>query len=514
MSKNNKISKFSNLYENIPKSPELWDEKDVLKWLEMIGMDKYAESFSENKVDGLTILELNEDDIEQELQIKAKLHKKKVLKAIEMLKEYQECFWDIFSEDKKQKETKNECQDGDLPPGDQMTRGQDQGGNKMNRFRQNCAPTAQFNDNLVENSNEEEFQYNRSYRLNTQLEDIGNQDIQLGNFNNQNILREGSGANLSGPKFNPLASRPLEQSQHLINDEQPNQIVQTSNAVQAFLIINSIEGPSDVNHKIGEQGAKIGRHSSNQIVIYDESVSRYHAEISFCEESKTFYLTDIGSTSGTFLKIHESIEAEEGLILEIGSYQLQITKIYVSNASSIERVQDESFLEFTIYEAPEQSDQISYKLQSGSSIGRKSTNSLCFADDLHMSNLHCKINLIGKRFYFEDMASTNGSWIRLSKEGMISGPVPMTADTIFKIGNSAMYEVQLEEEVKKPIKLSVDLTDKNLQGQYCIICYEAERDCLIMPCKHNVSCTRCVKSQKKCPVCREDILDLIRMYKA
>jgi len=33
-----------------------------------------------------------------------------------------------------------------------------------------------------------------------------------------------------------------------------------------------------------------------------------------------------------------------------------------------------------------------------------------------MSNLHAKINLIGKKFFFEDIASTNGSWLRLSKE--------------------------------------------------------------------------------------------------
>lgn len=39
-----------------------------------------------------------------------------------------------------------------------------------------------------------------------------------------------------------------------------------------------------------------------------------------------------------------------------------------------------------------------------------------------MSNLHCKINLIGEKFNFEDIASTNGSWLRLSKECEESDP--------------------------------------------------------------------------------------------
>jgi pSer/pThr/pTyr-binding forkhead associated (FHA) protein len=52
---------------------------------------------------------------------------------------------------------------------------------------------------------------------------------------------------------------------------------------------------------IGEQGGKIGRHSCNQMVVLEESVSRYHAEIVF-DEGK-FKIADIGSTTGTFIKI-------------------------------------------------------------------------------------------------------------------------------------------------------------------------------------------------------------------
>ena len=116
---------------------------------------------------------------------------------------------------------------------------------------------------------------------------------------------------------------------------------------------------------------------------------------------------------------------------------------------SPEDVLKDSFVEFTIYESPEDMNEKIFKLHSGDSIGRKQNNNLCFSDDLHMSNLHCKINLIGDKFNFEDIASTNGSWLRLSKECEESRPNILTHGTIFKIGNSAMYEVFDHENEKK-----------------------------------------------------------------
>lgn len=80
-----------------------------------------------------------------------------------------------------------------------------------------------------------------------------------------------------------------------------------------------------------------------------------------------------------------------------------------------------------------------YILKNGDSIGRKNTNKLNFCNDVHMSNIHCKINQIGSKFLFEDFASTNGSWLRLSEETQESPPYPLNDEIIFKIGNSAMY---------------------------------------------------------------------------
>ncbi len=52
---------------------------------------------------------------------------------------------------------------------------------------------------------------------------------------------------------------------------------------------------------MNESGGKIGRHSLNQIMIMEESVSRLHAEIIF--KQKNFYLIDCKSSTGTYIKI-------------------------------------------------------------------------------------------------------------------------------------------------------------------------------------------------------------------
>jgi pSer/pThr/pTyr-binding forkhead associated (FHA) protein len=72
------------------------------------------------------------------------------------------------------------------------------------------------------------------------------------------------------------------------------------------LIIQQSDGPQTSFFSVKQEGAKIGRHSSNQILILDESISRFHAEIKF--EENTFLLRDTGSTTGTFIKIIGKVE--------------------------------------------------------------------------------------------------------------------------------------------------------------------------------------------------------------
>jgi len=574
-----KVSKFDALFEKIPKDPEVWTGDDVLVWLKLIGMEKYAENFSEMKVDGLLILELKEEELLEELKIEIKLHRKKIIKAIELLQEYHAYFKEGCEGDQRKgnkpamEEDKDFGVSNRIVNADQLTKAQEGGSQRRNRIIEDTHPEHSRFKNASPNKSSEMVGnikqiFNRPF-----IEHQNSMDIQemmpvnpfankggsmgmVGNSQHQNAInpstalmpgnmniRSNTTDNLegyfdqsqpfrvpgyNGPQVNYLNTNRSAENRANIPAMMPqNQVANANkpalqnapkNPDKNYIIINSIEGATEVSHTINEQGARIGRHSSNQIVIYDESVSRHHAEIFFDYSGNMFYLKDIGSTTGTFLKITDPVELKLDMILEIGSYQLMVSNILVHASNNIEDTINNSSIEFTIYESPEETPDRVFTLSSGSSIGRKANNAVCFSDDLHMSNLHCKVNLIGHQFFFEDMASTNGSWLRLSKESIDSQPVLLSNQTVFKIGNSAMYEVIIPNATAANNDSNTINNNapsiSNGQSNLCTICWDAERDCLIMPCKHNVSCTRCIKSVKNCPICRRAIADIIKIYKA
>ena len=598
-----KLNKFDLLFEKIPKDPEMWNQEDVVEWLKLIGMEQYKENFAEMKIDGLIILELDDSELLEELKIATKLHRKKILKAIELLIQYHAYLKEdpyiqnASPVDEKAPSRPSKPRNDRNISNDELTKAQDsKRGNANGGVGLGAGGLHIGNDSAAFSSNEQEpglfsrppairypaQNFDHSHGMMEEMPLYGNEggfpghapqsganhahahalgsnaNFMNAQMNNPDLTAHGgqiarsgqlaqnffanyhyAGGNGNPPNFGAY----MPSNEQFNGPQTPNhqqsmqfgqmtqmdavafghsQLIEVQPSEKAFIIINSLEGPNDLNHTIFESGAKIGRHSSNQIVIYDESVSRQHAEISFNPESAEFYLRDIGSTTGTFLKIIDSQELKLDMIIEIGSYQLMVTEIMVRPQAAASDADDNangSYIEFTIYESPEDTQDRNFRLTSGSSIGRKGTNALCFSDDLHMSNLHCKVNLVGQRFIFEDMASTNGSWLRLSKEGTESRFVALKHETVFKIGNSAMYEVNVPQKPRvvndsSTISHNQEKGASRQEGLMCTICWDAERDCLIMPCKHNVTCTRCVKSVKNCPICRAQIVDILKIYKA
>ncbi|XP_006813149.1 putative 3-hydroxybutyryl-CoA dehydrogenase [Saccoglossus kowalevskii] len=50
----------------------------------------------------------------------------------------------------------------------------------------------------------------------------------------------------------------------------------------------------------------------------------------------------------------------------------------------------------------------------------------------------------------------------------------------------------------------------------CAICMDRQRDCLLCPCHHMITCMECAKSllnrKDFCPICRKDITEIIRVF--
>ena len=53
-----------------------------------------------------------------------------------------------------------------------------------------------------------------------------------------------------------------------------------------------------------------------------------------------------------------------------------------------------------------------------------------------------------------------------------------------------------------------DDEDKNS----CKICFEAKIDAIVIPCGHVCICLSCSKGLKLCPMCRNDISQVVKMY--
>jgi len=48
----------------------------------------------------------------------------------------------------------------------------------------------------------------------------------------------------------------------------------------------------------------------------------------------------------------------------------------------------------------------------------------------------------------------------------------------------------------------------------CKICMESLVDCVLLDCGHMVSCTKCGKRLAECPMCRQNIVRVIRVFKS
>lgn len=170
---------------------------------------------------------------------------------------------------------------------------------------------------------------------------------------------------------------------------------------QAELIIQPVDGVQSNNfYCINENGGRIGRHSDNEIVILEESVSRYHALIEFKENK--FYLLDRGSTTGSFIKIVTPLVLQENMILELGSNQFLVEHIHIQDA-------DNGELKLKVIEGMHIDRD--FIIQNTATIGRKgqfSPSTIDLVDDLHLSNTHTKMSVVDSKFVLEDLGSTNG----------------------------------------------------------------------------------------------------------
>src|ERR1043166_4370241 len=92
------------------------------------------------------------------------------------------------------------------------------------------------------------------------------------------------------------------------------------------LCVQVLEGPdAGLVHRAREAKLAIGTAEGNDVVLSDDSVSRYHLELS--RGRVGVRIVDCGSTNGTLIHgIHiETAEAPAGTVLQLGRSRLKVT---------------------------------------------------------------------------------------------------------------------------------------------------------------------------------------------
>ena len=85
-------------------------------------------------------------------------------------------------------------------------------------------------------------------------------------------------------------------------------------------------------------------------------------------------------------------------------------------------------------------------------IGRKPHNEVSFEEDHHLSNIHATFFNVNEIWYIEDLGSTNGTWIRISKPGVNSGKWLLEDKSQFKISSNNTYECRRNTSNRKTEK--------------------------------------------------------------
>lgn len=177
----------------------------------------------------------------------------------------------------------------------------------------------------------------------------------------------------------------------------------------ATLELQITDGPLEgTTVTIGEEGASIGRHTSNTLVIPEAGISRYHCEI--CYSSGEFCVRDLGSTTGTYFYLRPQAQFQmfPGLMVKLGETEFQVLSQSGTGLEDPEQL-------VWFYEGPLAGHK-AHVPAGGITIGRRHNNSLALVQDGTVSAHHAVIYHEEGEFFISDLGSCNGTCVRLSAE--------------------------------------------------------------------------------------------------
>ena len=92
-------------------------------------------------------------------------------------------------------------------------------------------------------------------------------------------------------------------------------------------------------------------------------------------------------------------------------------------------------------------------------------------------------------------------------------------DKLKRLFQSHVNNKKLEEELSEPLETEKGPSDAQKktnvdESDLCKICMETLIDCVLLDCGHMVSCTKCGKRLAECPICRQNVVRVVRVFKS
>lgn len=85
------------------------------------------------------------------------------------------------------------------------------------------------------------------------------------------------------------------------------------------------------------------------------------------------------------------------------------------------------------------------------------------------------------------------------------------------VNNSINYIIDIKEEKKENLRgkneeEKKEKVDNGNDDMKCVVCLEANKSYLFLPCKHACCCEACAKFLKQCPICRKNIESSFKIF--
>lgn len=203
----------------------------------------------------------------------------------------------------------------------------------------------------------------------------------------------------------------------------------------------------------------LGRDKSNSIVVDDEGVSIFHAEIR--NEDGKLWLVDCGSINGTFLNDHrlsEKAELKAGDVVRLHTVNLQVvspqSQLAGAAAAPAQPARAEPVASAPAWQLKALTGSISgrmFPIASTQIVGRDPSCDIAVIGS-HVSRRHAEFTLRGGRLWVKDLGSSNGTFVngKRAEESALShgDEVKCDAMTFRVVGPQVLAEAAPEEDME------------------------------------------------------------------